>query len=45
MGVYARSKFICMCECYRCKCMEQVYMYMRVCIGVSACSKFICMCM
>ncbi len=24
--------------------MDQVYMYMRVCIGVSACSEFICMC-
>ncbi len=28
---------------YRCICME-VYMYMRVCIGVSVCSKFVCMC-
>ncbi len=24
--------------------MDQVYMYTRVCIGVSACSEFICMC-
>ncbi len=29
---------------YRCICMDQVYMYMRVCIGVSAYSEFICMC-
>ncbi len=24
--------------------MDQVYMYMRVCIGVSACSEFMCVC-
>ncbi len=24
--------------------MDQVYMYMQVCIGVFACSEFICMC-
>ncbi len=35
-------KFICMCEFYRCICME-VYMYVRVFIGVYA-WKFICMC-
>ncbi len=41
IGVYA-WKFICMCECYRCICME-VYMYVHVFIGVYA-WKFICMC-
>ncbi len=41
IGVYA-WKFICMCECLYCICME-VYMYVRVFIGAYA-WKFICMC-
>ncbi len=43
MCLHAVSLYVCACV-YKCICMDQVYMYMRVCIGVSACSEFICMC-
>ncbi len=43
MCLHAASLYVC-ASVYRCICMDQVYMYMRVCIGVSACSEFICMC-
>ncbi len=38
----ALSLYVC-ASVYRCICME-VYMYVRVCIGVSARIEFICMC-
>ncbi len=43
MCMRASSLYVC-ASMYRCVCMDQVYVYMRVCIGVSACSEFICMC-
>ncbi len=36
IGVYAWIEFICICECLYGLCMDQVYMYMRVFIGVYA---------
>ncbi len=42
MYLRASSLYVC-ASVYRCICME-VYMYVRVCIGVSACIEFICMC-
>ncbi len=41
MCLHAVSLYVC-ASVYRC--MDQVYMYTRVCIGVSACIEFICMC-
>ncbi len=34
VGGYAWIKFICMCEFYRCICMDQVYMYVCVFLWV-----------
>ncbi len=39
----ASSLYVC-ASVYRCVCMQRVYMYMRVFIGVFACSEFICIC-
>ncbi len=43
MCLHAAFLYVC-ASVYRCICMDQVYMYMQVCIGVFACSEFICMC-
>ncbi len=43
MCLHAAILYVC-ASVYRCICMDQMYMYTRVCIGVSACSEFICMC-
>ncbi len=44
IGVYAWIKLYVCVSVYRCICMDQVYMYVRVFIGVYAWIKFICMC-
>ncbi len=43
MCLHAACLYVC-ASVYRCICMDQVYMYVRVCIGVSARIEFICMC-
>ncbi len=43
MCLHAASLYVC-ASVYRCICMDQIYMYTQVCIGVSACSDFICTC-
>ncbi len=41
--MHGSSLYVC-ASVYRCICMDQVYMYVRVFIGVYAWIKFICMC-
>ncbi len=41
--MHGSSLYVCV-SVYRCICMDQVYMYVRVFIGVYAWIKFICMC-
>ncbi len=41
MCLHASSLYVC-ASVYRCICMDQVYMYVRVFIGVYAWIKFIC---
>ncbi len=41
--LHGSSLYVCV-SVYRCICMDQVYMYKRVFIGVYAWIKFICMC-
>ncbi len=43
MCLRASSLYVC-ASVYRCICMDQVYMYTPVCIGVFARIEFICMC-
>ncbi len=37
------SLYVC-ASVYRCICMDRIYMFVQVFIGVYACSEFICMC-